>query len=183
MAELGPGDEIEYEITYLEMPARPTGPMPPLPAGVEAALIGAHSAPADWFLYLYGQVGTPWEWTDWFRAPRAELEAFVGDERVSLYTLMTDGWPGGFFMLDTRFEGICDLAYFGLVPEATGRRLGPWLLGQAILMGWERPGVEKLSVNTCTLDHPKALALYQRMGFVPVDRERARRRLTRPRTA
>ena len=48
-------------------------------------------------------------------------------------------------------------------------------------MGWDRAGVTKMTLNTNTLDHPRALALYQRMGFVPVRRENKRRKLTRAR--
>lgn len=181
MRERQAGERIEYQVTHLEMTAPPAGPLPPLPPAPETALIGARRPPAAYFLYLYRAVGEPWEWTDWLERPTAEVEAFVHDPEVSLHTLMVEGWPGGFFMLDTREPGVCDLAYFGLVPEATGRGLGPWLLGTAVRTGWDRPGIERLTVNTCTLDHPAALALYQRLGFTPVGRETRSRLLTRPR--
>lgn len=181
MRERRPGERVEYQVTHLEMRAPPARPLPPLPLGSETALMRADQPPADYFLYLYRSVGARWEWTDWLERPRAEVEAFVGDPRVALWTLMVDGWPGGFFMLDAREAGTCDLAYFGLVPQATGRRLGPWLLGAAIRAGWERPGVERLTVNTCTLDHPAALGLYQRLSFEAVARETRSRVLTQPR--
>jgi hypothetical protein len=38
-----------------------------------------------------------------------------------------------------------------------------------------------MTVNTNTLDHPRALALYQKMGFVPVRREDRSRVVTRER--
>ena len=180
MQERQSGERVEYQVTFLEMAAPPAGPLPPLPATPETALIGARRPPADYFLYLYRTVGEPYEWTEWLDKPRGEVEGFVHDPEVRLYTLMVDGWPGGFFMLDTRERGTCDIAYFGLVPQATGRGLGAWLLGTAIRMGWERPGVERLTVNTCTLDHPAALGLYQRLGFAPVARETRSRVLSRP---
>ena len=62
-----------------------------------------------------------------------------------------------------------------------GAPLGSWLLKTAILTAWERKCVSKLTVETCTLDHPRALALYQKHGFTPVRRERRTRRLTRDR--
>ena len=161
-------------ITHLEMAAAPAEPAPPMPAGQRLALVVAENPPPRWFLYLYRSVGAEWHWTDWFGKPEAELAAFVGDPKVTIHTLMTDGWPGGFFMLDARevaATGTCDLAYFGLVPEAIGRGLGNWFLATAIRTAWELPGVRRLTVNTCTLDHPRALGLYQRMGFVPVRRE------------
>ena len=181
MGERQAGERVEYQVTYLEMTAPPSGPLPPLPPVPETALIAAHRPPAEYFLYLYRAVGADWEWTDWLDKPVGEVEDFVHDPEVTLCTLMVDGWPGGFFVLDTRERRTCDLAYFGLVPQATGRRLGPWLLGTAIRMGWERPGVERLTVNTCSLDHPAALGLYQRLGFTAVAREARSRELTRPR--
>lgn len=181
MPILQPGESVDYVVTYLEMDARPTAPIPPMPVGPSLALIKAEAPPADYFLYLYGQVGAAYEWTDWFRKERSEVEAFVSDPRTELFTLMLDGWPGGFFMLDTRKAGVCDLAYFGLVPQAVGRGLGYWLLATAVHTGWDRPGVTKMTVNTNTLDHPRAIGLYQRVGFVPVRREAASRTLERPR--
>ena len=91
-----------------------------------------------------------------------------------LYTLIRDGWPHGFFILDCRAPEVCDLAYLGLVPEAIGRGLGTFLLHTALHMAWDRPGTARVSVNTNTLDHPRALPLYQKAGFAPVRRETAR---------
>ncbi|MFN3614447.1 MAG: GNAT family N-acetyltransferase, partial [Rubrimonas sp.] len=80
----------------------------------------------------------------------------------------------GFIMLDHRGGPSCDIAYFGMAPEAIGRGLGDWLLGTGIHMAWDE-GATKLTVNTCTLDHPRALGLYQKWGFVPIRREQRRR--------
>ena len=46
---------------------------------------------------------------------------------------------------------------------------------------WDRDGIQKLTVNTCTLDHPRALAVYQKNGFKPVRREEKSRILKRDR--
>ena len=180
---LNPGDEIEYVVTFLEMTQRPTAPVPPRPVNVNAALLCAEDAPPDYFLYLYKAVGAKHEWTDWLDRPSADLEAFVGNDKILLYTLMLEGWPGGFFMLDASQGSTCDLAYFGLVPQAVGRKLGYWFLSTAVETGWSLPGTERMTVNTNTLDHPRALGLYQRIGFQPVRRETHRRVLTNARPA
>lgn len=174
------GEWLDYTITYLEMTARPEWAHPPAPAAAGAALIRAEEPPARWFLHLYDSVGAEYEWTDWRRRPPEELAAFVGDPDVAIYTLMLKGWSAGFFMLDWRVPGECDLAYFGLTPEAQGKGLGGWLLRTAILTGWGRRGVARMTVNTCTLDHPRALSMYQRAGFAPVRQEAARRRRAAP---
>ena len=167
---------LDYTITYLEMTARPAWPQPPAPDVKGLALIRAEDPPPRWFLHLYRSVGRDHEWTDWLERSQEEVAGFVGDPAVSIHTLMLKGWSAGFFMLDHRERGICDLAYFGLTPEARGLGLGGWLLRTAILTGWAASDVERMTVNTCTLDHPNALPLYQRMGFEPVRREEARRR-------
>ena len=44
-----------------------------------------------------------------------------------------------------------------------------WFLHQALELCWTQP-IGRLLVNTCTLDHKKALATYQRAGFEPYSR-------------
>lgn len=170
------GTEVAYSVTYLQMTTRPEWPMPRLPGHIR--LDRAIDPPVWYFLMLYDAVGRDYEWQDRFvqaEEDPAALQAFVRDRDVVIWTAMGHGWPQGFFMLDWRVPGICDLAYFGLVPQAVGKGWGKALLQTAILTGWARDGVDKMTVNTCTLDHPRALALYQRMGFAPVTREDRRR--------
>lgn len=177
---LKPGDEVVYTRTFLEMTARPAFPRPHAPLQPGLALIRAEDPPARWFFHLYDSVGEGHEWRGWHEAPRESLDAFLGDEKVAIFALMLQGWTAGFFMLDWREAGRAELAYFGLTPEAAGRGLGKWLLQTAIHAGWDEPGVTRMTVNTCSLDHPRALPLYQKMGFAPVRRETLRRVLTHP---
>lgn len=175
------GETVECTVTYLEMRCRPAHPRPHLPPGPPSALVAAEKPPVWYFLSLYDTVGRDYDWTDQHSLPRDQLAAFLADPAVVLYTLMRAGWPHGFFILDCRETGVCDLAYFGLVPEAIGRGLGSFLLWTAVHMAWDRPGVARVSVNTNSLDHPRALPLYQKVGFAPVRRETRSRTLTRDR--
>ncbi|MGB0504574.1 MAG: GNAT family N-acetyltransferase [Pikeienuella sp.] len=175
-----PGDEIEYTITYLEMASRPSFALVPIPAQKGLALVRAENPPVRWFLHLYDSVGADHEWMDWHDAPAEELRAFVQDENVTMYTLMLQGWTAGFFVLDHRQTGVVDLAYFGLTPEARGRGLSGWLLTTAIQTGWSQPDVACMTLNTCTLDGPRALPMYQKYGFSPVRQETKTRILTGP---
>jgi len=173
------GDKVEYRVTWLEMRERPGFDWPRLPVGRDAVLLRADSPPWWYFLALYDAVGRAHAWTDKHSVPPDELDAWIQHPDVALYTLMGQGWPQGFFMLDWREAGVCDLAYFGLVPEAVGRGLGSWLLQTAILTGWARAGVTAMTVHTCTLDHPRALIQYQRFGFKPLRTAVESRVLTR----
>lgn len=173
------GATIPYTVTFLEMTARPSYGWPAQPHGMTGALLRADTPPVWYFRALYDAVGRDYAWTDMHRAEDAELEAWLKSSDVALYSVIDRGWPQGFFILDWREPGECEIAIFGLVPEAVGRGLGTWLLRTAILTGWARDGVEKLSVNTCTLDHPRALGQYQKQGFAPVRQEQRERVLTR----
>ena len=50
------------------------------------------------------------------------------------------------------------------MPEYIGKRLGPYFLNNIIHIAWGRNPV-RLRVNTCDLDHPSALRVYQKSGF------------------
>lgn len=173
------GDVVEYIVTHLAMEQRPSYPRPRMPAGATSALIAADNPPPWYFLSLYDTVGREYEWTDQHERPVEELSSYLGDPAVTLYTFLRAGWPHGFFLLDAREPGTCEIAYFGLVPEAIGHRFGGFLLETAVHMAWDRPGTRRVTVSTNTLDHPRALALYQKAGFAPERRVTLRRVLTR----
>jgi GNAT superfamily N-acetyltransferase len=129
----------------------------------------AENIPSWYFLFFYKQVGKKYYWTDWLDKTEKELNNFVNDKNVIFYTLIKDGWPAGFFMLDYRVNKICNLSFLGLVEEAIGLGLGKYLLKTAILTAWDSNKIETLTVNTCSLDHKHALYLYQKNGFIPVE--------------
>lgn len=169
--------ETRYTVTYLEMTAPPGKPPPTRPAE-PLTLMAASQPPVHYFRYLYDAVGGDYQWTDLHAWPSEKLAGFVQHPAVHMMVLYRRGAPGGFYLLDRREPRVCDLAYFGLTPEARGRKIGRWLLWTAIQEAWDAPAqsghsgpIEKMTVNTCTLDHPSALSLYQRMGFAPCRRE------------
>lgn len=179
MTLLKAGSEVAYTVTFLEMDARPSFDWPHLPVGSAAALLKAETPPVWYFLSLYDAVGRDYAWDDIHEREHAEITAWLARDEMSLYTLIEHGWPQGFFLLEDKDDGVCELAYFGMVPEAVGRGFGSYLLRTAILTAWDRPGVQKMTLNTCTLDHPRALAFYQKNGFTPVRREDRTRVLNR----
>jgi GNAT superfamily N-acetyltransferase len=100
----------------------------------------------------------------------AELERILHDPLVEIYVLYVDGVPAGYAELDRRKPDDVELAYFGLIPQFIGRKLGPFLLNWAVDTAWfHKP--KRLWVNTNNLDHPKALQIYQKAGFAPYRQE------------
>lgn len=173
------GTDVPYRITYLEMQTPPKTPAPDLPDDVRLEV--AVTPPVWFFLSLYDAVGRDYEWVDKFQEDPETLRAFVQHPDVEMSVAYRGGWPQGFFQLDWRQPGICDLAYFGLVPQAVGTGIGSTLLKIAVQTGWARAGVTMMTLNTCTLDHPRALGLYEKAGFRAVRTKDCSRILTRPR--
>ncbi len=167
------GPKIACTITFLEM-LEPPGRRPPLPAGGRGlALLKVEEPTVSFYRYLYNTVGEKWLWFERRLLSDGQLGAIVQDSKVEVWVLYCGGQPAGFAELDfrklTRFK-VVDLAYFGLLPAFIGRKLGPYLLGSALDRAWSAKP-ERVTVNTNSLDHPRALPLYQRFGFKPVRRE------------
>jgi ribosomal protein S18 acetylase RimI-like enzyme len=155
---------IPDTVTYLEMFARPT-PLPGPPPLGRIALMRAEVCTVSFYRYLYETVGTPWVWFERRLWSDETLAAELAKETTEIFVLYASGVPAGYFELDTAEPQNTELCYFGLAPEFIGRRLGPFLLNAAIERAWSRP-LERFWVHTCTFDHPRALPLYQRAGFV-----------------
>jgi GNAT superfamily N-acetyltransferase len=163
---------VDTVVTYLSMRGPPQ-PVPPRPAGLRLALMKAEKIPLHYYRYLYKSVGLSWLWFERLSFDDATLAAKIHKPGVEIFVLYANGSPAGYYELDFSNRKRTSLVYFGLMPEWTGRKLGPWLLGTALEEAFSR-GAEEAIVNTCTLDHPAALPLYQRLGFRPVGREERR---------
>jgi GNAT superfamily N-acetyltransferase len=164
-----PPGKLRIVVTFLEMTSQPprTKQRPPVD---KVALLRAERPTVSFYRYLYNTVGEPWMWVDRRKLSDEALAAIIHDPRVEISVLYAGGVPAGFFELDRRGKDTVDLVYFGLIPDFLGMNLGPFLLNCAIDAAWAG-GARKVTVNTCTLDHPKALGFYQRAGFVPVRQE------------
>jgi GNAT superfamily N-acetyltransferase len=155
---------IDDVVTYLEMFERPSPRVLPAPSG-KLALMRAEACSVSFYRYLYETVGTPWVWFERRQMSDAALAAELAKLSTEIFVIYAGGVPAGYFELDCADLHETELCYFGLIPEFIGRRLGPFLLNAAIEQAWSRP-IERFWVHTCTFDHPRALPLYQRAGFV-----------------
>src|SRR5437763_16270214 len=161
---------LDDVITYLEVLDRPVGRRVPAPLD-KLALMRAESCTISFYRYLYDTVGKPWLWFERRLIDDAALAALIARPTIEIFVLYVGGVPAGFFELDTAAPRETKLCYFGLIPDFTGRRLGPYLLQAAIDQAWSRP-LDRFWLHTSTFDHPKALATYQRAGFVVYARRR-----------
>jgi GNAT superfamily N-acetyltransferase len=112
---------------------------------------------------MYRAVGGPWHWTDRRNWTAAEWAASVAGDDVEVWVAKVDGEVAGYFELHPDGDAV-ELKYFGLVPAWTGRRLGAPLLETAIARA-ATSGKPRMTLNTCSLDHPSALPNYRKRGF------------------
>jgi GNAT superfamily N-acetyltransferase len=155
---------IKDTVTYLEMFERPPARHLPPPQG-KLALMRAEDCTVSFYRYLYETVGTPWVWFERRLWSDPALAVEIQKPTTEIFVLHLGGVPAGYFELNAAEPRETELCYFGLMPEFIGRRLGPFLLSAAIEQAWSRP-LGRFWVHTCTFDHPRALPLYQRAGFV-----------------
>lgn len=156
---------IPTTVTFLHMYERPSRRVA-APLTPRLSIQRAEAPTAGFYRYLYESVGKPWIWVKRRRMSDADLAAQINEPGIEIYVLYARGEPAGYAELDARNTDNIELAYFGLTPAFTGLGLGAFFLGEAIALAWDKQP-RLLHVQTCTLDHPRALPLYQRMGFVP----------------
>jgi GNAT superfamily N-acetyltransferase len=165
-----PVGHLDVAITHLEMTRRPRLPAPPPPA-LKLAVLRAENVSVPFYRYLYNTVGGPWLWYERRKLSDDELAAIIRHPEVDIYVLYASGEPAGYAELDRREMPDIELVFFGLMPHFIGRKLGSWFLHWVVDAAWTRDP-QRLWLHTCSLDHPRAIAHYQRAGFVPFKQER-----------
>ncbi len=158
VTDLPPG-KIAEVVTYLEMLAAPV--RREAPAG---GFTLERFSDVTRYRALFRRVGERWLWMSRLVMPEAALRAILDSPAVEAFALRSGGEDIGILELDFRQAEQCELAYFGVVPEAIGTGAGRFLMTEAVTRAWARP-IRRFWVHTCTHDHPRALAFYQRAGF------------------
>ena len=158
-----PEGHVGAVVTYLEMIGRP----PPIALPASPLRLEPWPEPdPDRYRALFRKVGARWLWysrlamdDDRLRREMAEVHAVLDPA----------GAESGLLELDFRAGGECLIRFLGLVPDLAGKGHGAWLFARTLELAW-RPGVRRVAVNTCTLDHPAALPAYLKAGFRAYER-------------
>jgi prephenate dehydrogenase len=163
--------------TYLEQTERPRLDVPwPDPAWTLTRLT---SCPASFYRFLYREVGRPWHWIDRLPWTDERIRALLSAPGLEIWLLAHAGSPAGFAELARTADGGVEIVYFGLLPEFLGRRAGRPFLAAVVDRAWDG-GATRITVNTCTLDHARALPNYLAGGFRVVREEHYEARLETP---
>ncbi|MBM3929474.1 MAG: GNAT family N-acetyltransferase [Sphingomonadales bacterium] len=159
--------QVATIVTSLEMRERPRPR--PLPDS-RLRLVRLKDPALTTYRALFRRIGGPWLWFSRLIMDDAALERIVRDPKVEVYAVLDPaGIEVGMLELDFRDAGACELSYVGLIPELAGQGHGRWLMAHALQRAWA-PGITRVWVHTCTLDHPKALGFYRASGFAPYKR-------------
>jgi GNAT superfamily N-acetyltransferase len=148
--------------TYLEMVTPEALRPAPWPHD-DVQLRRQDGAPPSLYRYLYREVGRPWFWLDRWDWSDRRITEHLDMSGVEVWLLLERGTPAGFFEL-YRTAQETEIAYFGLLPELTGRGLGKALLTRATREAW-RTETSRVWLHTCSLDHPSAIHNYRARGF------------------
>ena len=149
--------------TYMEMMAPPTGA--PLSKPLREARIERETLAPDAYLRIWRSVGEPLGWDGRLQMSLNDLHAFLMAPATHLYILRLNSAPIGLCEFDRAGGPEVELTHFGLIPQVQGRGLGPYLLDDALRRIWVPP-TRRVWLHTDSEDHPKAIATYQRAGFV-----------------
>ncbi len=85
---------------------------------------------------------------------------YVSSEKVKTYVFKFKDDLVGFFELIFHPEkNETEIAYFGILEEYQNKKLGSYLLSEAIKKSFENK-VNRVWVHTCSLDHKNALSNY-----------------------
>lgn len=157
---------IQRDVTiyYLEMTDKTHFRPKPKPFDDLAARQAKIPSP-DLNRFFYTAVGGQWYWIDRLPWRYEQWLAYLDRPQVETWVGYWQDTPFGYFELELLPESASvDIAYFGLLPPFIGQGLGGYWLSVAVERGWAL-GVQRIIVNTCSLDHGGALTNYQSRGF------------------
>ena len=115
--------------------------------------------------FFYKNIGKKHKWVDRLVWTEAQWIDYVSSKKVSTYILKFKNNLAGFFELISHEEKKeIEIAYFGLLEEFHNKKLGSFLLSEAIKQSF-KDSIERVWVHTCSLDHKNALNNYVARGM------------------
>ena len=115
--------------------------------------------------FFYKNIGKKHKWIDRLVWTEAQWIDYVSNKNVKTYVLKLKDDLAGFFELISHDEKKeVEIAYFGLLEEFQNKKLGSYLLSEAIKKSF-KGSANRVWVHTCSLDHKNALNNYISRGM------------------
>ena len=123
--------------------------------------------PTDFQLnkFFYKNIGKKHKWIDRLIWTEEQWIKYVSNRNVKTFVLKNKKDLVGFFELIIHSEKQeVEIAYFGILEEYQNKKLGSFLLSDAIKKSFQQ-NVERVWLHTCSLDHKNALNNYLARGM------------------
>ena len=115
--------------------------------------------------FFYKNIGNKHKWMDRLIWTEEQWINYVSSKNVKTYILKHKEDLVGFFELIYHQEkNEVELAYLGILEEYHNKKLGSYLLSEAIKESFKNK-INRVWVHTCTLDHKNALNNYMTRGM------------------
>tara|TARA_B100000676_G_C17781349_1_gene682082 strand:+ start:77 stop:580 length:504 start_codon:yes stop_codon:yes gene_type:complete len=115
--------------------------------------------------FFYKNVGKKHKWVDRLLWSEEQWINYVSNRNVKTYVLKKKDNFVGFFELIIHLENNeVEIAYFGILEEYQNKKLGSFLLSEAIKKSFKK-NINRVWLHTCSLDHKNALNNYIARGM------------------
>jgi GNAT superfamily N-acetyltransferase len=115
--------------------------------------------------FFYKNIGKKHQWVDRLVWSEAQWIDYVSRKNVKTYIFKHKEDLAGFFELIFHIENKeKEIAYFGLLEEFQNKKLGSYLLSEAIKISFSK-NINRVWLHTCSLDHRNALNNYISRGM------------------
>ena len=137
--------------------------------GPEVAVVHAAIPLGALNRFFYVEIGREHHWVDRLEWDGDAWQRYAADPNLETWLVLERGTPAGYAELWLLPGRRWHVAMFGLLRPFQGRGLGGHLLTRVVEHAW-RAEARQVTLDTCELDGPHALANYRARGF-RVDRE------------
>ena len=115
--------------------------------------------------FFYKNIGRKHRWVDRLIWSEQQWIDYVSNSKVKTYILKKKDDLVGFFELIFHLENKeVEIAYFGILEEYQNKKLGSFLLSEAIKKSFNE-NINRVWLHTCSLDHENALKNYLARGM------------------
>ena len=115
--------------------------------------------------FFYKNIGKNCQWIDRLIWTDLNWTEYVSNKNLFTYILKEKSEIAGYYeLLFDEGSQEAEIAYFGILEEYFGRKLGGYLLSEAIKFSFNL-GCVRVWVHTCSLDHKNALLNYKSRGM------------------
>ena len=115
--------------------------------------------------FFYKNIGKKYHWIDRLVWSELDWTIYVSNKKLFTYVLKDNNEFVGYFemLFDEKVEN-SEIAYFGILEEYHEKKLGGYLLSEAIKVAFSQ-GAQRMWVHTCSKDHKNALKNYLARGM------------------